>query len=242
MTKRSTIIIICVIAAVMCAAAFCIIAFSGGRSSAATHGHTESKSVDRTTGDFIINFPETDVSDENNVEESENTEPEPNDESILVVSEESVFPVSTLSEVKEPTGEIARPVAERTPAEDVNGNDSGMTMIGNAKEEPYNCGTPGHYCNGPETHAYVLNLEREGCPYCGEHSCTSFYATDEWGNTCYTPSKCQKYDIHKDPVFYCPECGRPTGDGSNGTCVQYVESCICPICGIWVESRTCHIH
>ena len=131
----------------------------------------------------------------------------------------------------------ASPVKPATPEKNT---DSGGLVIGGGQGEKYNCGVSGHHCDGPETHAYVQNLELEGCPYCGSHSCQSFYATDEWGHTCYTPSKCPKYDIHKDPVHYCQTCGKKCGDGSGGTCVQFVESCNCPNCGKHVESWTCH--
>jgi hypothetical protein len=63
---------------------------------------------------------------------------------------------------------------------------------------------------------------------------------DEWGNTCYTPSECPEYDVHDDPVHYCQKCGKACGDGTNGTCVQYVNACDCPSCGEHVDSWTCH--
>ncbi|MCR5635561.1 MAG: hypothetical protein K6F76_00040 [Clostridiales bacterium] len=137
----------------------------------------------------------------------------------------------------EKTSNVASPITPKEPKD--NDNDDGGITIGGV-DEAYDCGTAGHHCDGPETHAYILNLEIEGCPYCGSHSCQSFYAADEWGNTCYTPSNCPSYDIHNDPAYYCQDCGKPTGDGSNGTCVQFVEACNCPNCGQWVDAWTCH--
>ena len=125
------------------------------------------------------------------------------------------------------------------PTEEDDNDDEGDISIGGGAV-PYDCGTDGHHCDGPETHAYILNLELKGCKYCGSHSCPSFYAVDEWGNTCYTPSKCPAYDVHDDPVHYCQKCGKACGDGTNGTCVQYVNACACPNCGEHVDSRTCH--
>lgn len=125
----------------------------------------------------------------------------------------------------------------------VNTKDEGTTggiNINGGSGQKYSCGTKNHHCEGPETHAYIQNLELEGCPYCGSHSCQSFYATDEWGNACYTPSKCPKYDIKKDAVYYCQTCGKKCGDGKSGTCVQFVNACNCPNCGKYVESWTCH--
>lgn len=125
------------------------------------------------------------------------------------------------------------------PVEEDDDDDEGGISIGGGTV-PYDCGTEGHHCDGPETHAYILNLELKGCKYCGSHSCPSFYAVDEWGNTCYTPSECPAYDVHDDPVHYCQKCGKACGDGTNGTCVQYVNACDCPSCGEHVDSWTCH--
>lgn len=114
-------------------------------------------------------------------------------------------------------------------------------IIGDYHEPvPYSCGVTGHRCGGPETHSYICELEQKGCEYCGSHNCPSFYAVDQWGQGCYTPSKCPKYDIHADPVYYCQTCHKPCGDGRNGTCVQFVVACTCPNCGEQVPAWTCH--
>ena len=132
------------------------------------------------------------------------------------------------------------------PAEDTEDNPSStdnddpkgdITHSGNTT---YSCGTDGHHCDGPETHAYIMNLELKGCSHCGSNNCPSFYAVDEWGNTCYDPSQCPQYDVHNDPVHYCQKCGKACGDGTNGTCVQFVSVCHCPNCGEPVDRRTCH--
>lgn len=146
------------------------------------------------------------------------------------------------TEPTEPKPTEAKPVDPEKPTqpsvEEDDDDDGGINIGGGAA--PYDCGTDGHHCNGPETHAYILNLEMKGCKYCGSHSCPSFYAVDEWGNTCYTPSECPAYDVHDDPVHYCQKCGKACGDGTNGTCVQYVNACNCPSCGEHVDSWTCH--
>ncbi len=111
-----------------------------------------------------------------------------------------------------------------------------------AETEKYSCGTPGHRCDSPETHAFVLNLELDGCPYCGSHSCPSFYGVDQWGNGGFFPELCSQYKAANDAAKYCQNCGRPLGDGSNGTCAQFVNACNCPGCGEWVEAWTCHNH
>ena len=131
----------------------------------------------------------------------------------------------------------ADPVTGQTPDDDGPGG-PGSHGQGNTGE--YHCHAPNHHCDSPETHAYILNLEAQGCPYCGRHDCPSFYAVDEWGTACYDPTKCPQYDVHLDPVYYCQHCHKPCGDGTNGTCVRFVHACHCPICGKWVEAFTCH--
>ena len=152
-------------------------------------------------------------------------------------------PEPTEPEPTKPQKPEKQPVEPETPVqppvEDDKEETQGGISIGGGSVK-YDCGTDGHHCDGPETHAYIMNLELKGCPYCGSHSCPSFYAVDEWGNTCYTPSQCPGYDIHEDPVHYCQRCGKACGDGTNGTCVQYVNACNCPSCGEHVDSRACH--
>ncbi len=113
---------------------------------------------------------------------------------------------------------------------------------GGTTSSKYDCHTANHHCDSPETHAFILNLELEGCPYCGSHSCPSFYGTDEWGNAGYFPNLCPKYDIKKDPVYYCQVCGRKNGNGDNNTCQKYIVDTICPICGKLVKANECHTH
>ena len=138
-----------------------------------------------------------------------------------------------------------KPVTPEQPVETKplpNENEGGGIVIGDGgtQPKPYSCGVEGHHCSGPETHSFILNLELEGCSFCGSHSCPSFYGTDEWGNGGLFPKLCPKYDIHKDPVYYCQTCGKKCWDGTNGTCVQFVNSDNCPMCGEWVEGWTCH--
>ncbi len=39
----------------------------------------------------------------------------------------------------------------------------------------------------------------------------------------------------------CSDCGKPDGDGTNGTCVQWLMKDVdCPYCGEHVPVRTCH--
>lgn len=39
----------------------------------------------------------------------------------------------------------------------------------------------------------------------------------------------------------CKQCGKKEGNGTNGTCVQWLMGAVdCPNCGVHVEVRTCH--
>ena len=162
-------------------------------------------------------------------EESE-TEPA---ETELVITKTKQEPKAQTEKPKEPKKE--------TPPAETEKHESGSIVIGDpTPAQTHSCGVAGHHCTGPETHSYICELEQKGCEYCGSHSCPSFYAVDEWGQECYTPSKCPKYDIHADPVWYCQTCGKKCGDGRNGTCVQFVIDCTCPNCGEQVKAWTCH--
>ena len=106
----------------------------------------------------------------------------------------------------------------------------------------YSCGVKNHNCTTPEEHAFLTSLEEKGCPICGSHSCRSFYALDEWGNTCYDITKCPQYKEEEDPTIRCEHCGRVSGTGDNGTCVRFTVDTVCPICGKTVKAKTCHTH
>lgn len=180
----------------------------------------------------------TDISVENPEKDNATYDKLPNGAVILTPEE-----IKKNTKPEESTGEKPAPVEKPVtpkPSSDSNENSGDSIINGGEQATAYKCGTKGHHCEGPETHAYILNLERNGCEYCGSHSCPSFYATDEWGNACYTPSKCPKYNIKNDPSYYCQTCKKKCGDGRNGTCVQFVNSDSCPNCGQWVEAGKCH--
>ena len=41
--------------------------------------------------------------------------------------------------------------------------------------------------------------------------------------------------------YYCPHCGKISGDGSNGTCLRYFMTGFdCPCCGVYVPAQVCH--
>jgi hypothetical protein len=121
------------------------------------------------------------------------------------------------------------------------GSGGGIAIGGDAPAQgPYKCGVKKHNCNGPETHAFISNLELQGCSRCKSNSCKSFYGTDKWGNAGLFPNLCPKYDKKKDPLYYCQDCGKKTGDGKKNTCLRLVNAAKCPECGDKVPAWTCH--
>lgn len=173
--------------------------------------------------------------------ESEETEEIPSDISVDVGenTEDKNADVQTGGKADTP----AKPVTVKEPEKpaDTDSGSGGGIIIGDGGDTAeYSCGCANHHCKNAEAHAYIQNLELEGCPTCGSHSCPSFYGTDAWGNTGYFPTLCPKYNEKSDPLHYCQKCGKKTGDGSGGTCVEFINASNCPLCGEYVEARSCH--
>lgn len=167
------------------------------------------------------------------------TESDISDITVDVGTEDTSDTGSKPTENKKPD-KPADPITEIKPPKD-DSETSGVNIGGNPpQEEAYNCGSSNHHCQNAEYHAFLLNLELDGCPNCGSHSCKSFYSTNEWGYTLYDPTLCPKYNEKGDPLLYCQKCGKKNGDGSNGTCAQFINACDCPLCGEHVDARTCH--
>ncbi len=147
-------------------------------------------------------------------------------------------PGSKADENDTPKEEVAPPAAE--PADTGN---NGISIGGNPPvEEAYNCGCANHHCQNEDFHASLLNRELEGCPYCGSHSCPSFYAVNEWGYTCYDATLCPSYNAGQDSAKICPDCGRPMWSPDNPTgCFRYLQDTQCE-CGELVPGNTCHHH
>ena len=253
MKKKTITVIISAVSALVLIGVLLIIAFTGAKVQETPSSEPDTTSSDLTVFEILTDDENTSAANGSETADNETGEyesvpdliiddptDEPDQGDVLTIPDETFPALQEETVTNEPAKTPVKPIDEKTPTDDGDGDTSGVVIVGGNQPEPYDCGTPGHHCDGPETHAYVLNLEKEGCPYCGKHDCPSFYAVDEWGNTCYTPSKCPKYDVHKDPVYYCQICGKRCGDGSNGTCVQFVSACNCPNCGEWVESWTCH--
>lgn len=132
----------------------------------------------------------------------------------------------------------AEPVNQGNPS----GNSYEVVDNGNDSVNEYSCGSKRHHCDSKETHSFIVSLEEKGCPYCGSHSCKSFYTYDEWGNACYDPTKCESYNVKSDPCEYCQECGKKVGDGLGNTCVRFNTDTKCPECDKTVKAKTCHSH
>ena len=184
-----------------------------------------------TTEEAVIEIP-TDIEDDT-------TEPETLVEDDDMLKIEDVDTVTEKSNTNENTVKVDKPVVEN---ENRNENGQGIIINGDADTNIYSCGKSGHHCESKETHDFIVSLENKGCHHCGSHSCKSFYTTDEWGNACYDETKCPQYDVKKDALKYCQDCGKPTGRGYNGTCTKFVEDTVCPDCNEPVKARTCHSH
>lgn len=136
------------------------------------------------------------------------------------------------------------PVVKAEPSQEAeNNNSAGIQIGGNAPvEEAYHCGYDKHHCQNAGYHASLLNRELEGCPYCGSHSCISFYERNEWGYTEYNPKVCPQYNAKEDPAEYCPDCKLKKWSPNNPTgCFRYLQDTQCE-CGELVSGNTCHHH
>lgn len=132
------------------------------------------------------------------------------------------------------------PVATAKPAQP----EVGGIQIGGGEQpqEKYNCKTPNHHCINTENHAYIENLEIQGCPYCGSHSCKSFYYVSSAGIPICNAALCPKYNEKQDPIEYCQVCGKKNGDGDDNTCQKWIVDFTCPKCGQLVKANECHTH
>lgn len=71
---------------------------------------------------------------------------------------------------------------------------------------------------------------RMECRYCHEFPCPAEEEED-----------CPQYDEKFDPGVTCQDCGKPWGDGTNGTCISWPFASVnCPTCGEFVQQDTCH--
>jgi len=203
----------------------------------------EPETPDTSTTDTVPDIDTTDTESETSSPETEET---PSDISLDVGGNPSNpdADVQTGGKADAPVNPVVEVTPEK-PAETDNGNDNtgGGIIIGNPPvEEKYSCGSANHHCTNAEAHAWILNLELEGCSICGSHSCPSFYATDEWGGATVDYSKCPKYSSTNDPAKYCQVCGRELWSQSNPTgCFSYLQDTQCE-CGELVKGNTCHHH
>lgn len=190
-----------------------------------------------TVGDIVIDEDITDTS-----ETTENTTEKT--ETVIKLEEPTTEKTTTTQKSTQQTTTVktAEPVTQSNPAGTSQGSSYEVIDNGNDSVDEYSCGSKGHHCDSKETHNFIVSLEQKGCPYCGSHSCKSFYTYDEWGNACYDPTKCESYSVKSDPCEYCQECGKKVGTGSGDTCVRFTVDTKCPECGKSVKGKTCHSH
>lgn len=205
-----------------------------------TPAESEEPSVSETEKDITIEKPV-----ESEPESSELSVGEIEDDGNALKPDESVdgAPAKNTGSKAE-TNEAEQQVAAEPANEPANNDEgSGIQIGGNPPvEESYNCGCANHHCQNAEYHAGLLNRELDGCPYCGSHSCPSFYAVNEWGFTIYDETLCPQYNEQGGSTKYCPDCGRPMWSVDNPTgCFRYLQDTQCE-CGELVPGNTCHHH
>ena len=188
--------------------------------------------IEETIGDVVIDDDITENPDTTETEADKNVE-------IIQLKEPETTKTTTQKPTQQTTVKPAEPVTQGTPSQ---GNVHEIVDSGSDSVNEYSCGKKGHHCDSKETHEFIVSLENKGCPYCGSHSCKSFYTYDEWGNACYDPTKCESYNAKSDPCEYCQECGKKVGTGSGNTCVRFTVDTKCPECGKSVKGKTCHSH
>ena len=108
----------------------------------------------------------------------------------------------------------------------------------------YDCGFEGHHCAAQDHHDQIMTEMAAGCPHCGGNDCAAFYARNMMGFTQIDFSACPQYDITKDPVYYCQDCGLSLGGGNaqsgDECCHKYIADATCSWCGEPVKANECH--
>ena len=198
--------------------------------------YSEPKSSE-TTSDVVIDTPE----DNNPTDETGNPQEIEDDGNALTPDESIDATANKNTGAKADANNTA--VSEAAVPKEETENNGGISIGGNAPvEEAYDCGCANHHCQNADFHASLINRELEGCPYCGSHSCPSFYAVNEWGYTKYDATLCPKYNADKDDALVCPDCGRSMWSPDNPTgCFRYLQDTQCE-CGELVPGNTCHHH
>lgn len=194
--------------------------------------------------------PETTTEESTTVEEPTEEEiPEITDEDVTTTEkqdETTTQKAEQTTKKEEPTTKRQEPVTQKK-TEPTTKKEQPTTKkveptTKESSSDKFTCTSPNHHCSTREEHKFICSLEDKGCPYCGSHSCRSFYTLDEWGNPCYDMTRCPEYSEKEDPSIYCEHCGLKCGLGDNGTCVRFTVDTECPICGKTVPAKTCHSH
>lgn len=210
-----------------------------------TGGNTNPSVVDnpdasKPSADVVVNLP---IDEPTGIESPAPTGKEKDDNLVIDVGGEPQNPTTSSSD-SNPVKSPEKPVDTKKPKPPDDNNNGGGIVVGGGDTpvEQYTCGSPNHHCKNAEAHAYIQNLELEGCPFCGSHSCPSFYDVNEWGFTRYNQALCPKYSEKSDPTKYCQDCGRELWSPSNPTgCFRYLQDTDCE-CGEHVKGNTCHHH
>lgn len=197
-----------------------------------------------TSSEVVVKLP---TDDPTRIESPDPTDKEKDNALVIDVDGNPESPSGTGnndSKNDNPAKPPEKPVDPKKPEPPISNNNSGGISVGGGDKpvEQYNCGSSNHHCKNAEAHAYTQNLELGGCPFCGSHSCASFYDVNEWGFTRYNQTLCPKYSDKSDPNKYCQDCGRALWSQSNPAgCFRYLQDTDCE-CGEHVKGNTCHHH
>ncbi len=229
--KKNRIVIIIIAVIILLISIFAVVKFTGKDDAENPEEKTTSSQV---TDDVFIDTQTPTEEDIQPITESS--------EVLITLAEPDTIKVTNPTKATKPNTTLAQAAKPVTPNKPSSNTSGGIVDVGNDSVKEYSCNVKGHHCESKETHSFIVSLEKKGCPYCGSHSCKSFYTTDEWGNACYDPTKCVKYSEKNDPNEYCQECGKQIGDGSGNTCVRFTVDTKCPSCNKQVNAKTCHSH
>lgn len=238
LTKKNKIMIGAVSGVLTIAVIVTAVLLTGGNTHPVLTPDSEPES---SPSEVVVNLP-TDTKQEAQTSEPESTEKK--DTLVVDVSGNPESPTDTDGNKNNDTAKSPeQPIETKKPEQPANDGDSGIIIGGgDTPIDQYSCGSPSHHCKNAEAHAYIQNLELEGCPFCESHSCPSFYDVNEWGFTRYNQVLCPKYNEKNDSAKYCQDCGRTLWSQSNPTgCFRYLQDTDCE-CGELVKGNTCHHH
>lgn len=123
----------------------------------------ESSQAD-VSGEVVVNIPD-DTTTQTTTEQTATT----GSPGVLDVKgdpEQKAASSTTRTKAEKP----AKPVTTATTPPEA----GGIQIGGGEQPQIYDCKTPNHHCRDAEAHAWIQNLEIQGCEICGAHDCPVF--------------------------------------------------------------------